>query len=206
MPEYAAPKAGVVDTAALADSDLITYRTLTRADFLAPAPPAAAREHAEKLGALTCTFIVTTPETSYQIEERREPGAAPTFSGGFDKLGFVAHMDRNCSWWNPNNEAESEAYVLQHEQIHFALTEIHARRQTLTAETVIREFRVNTSTLDDAKLEIKDELSRLVDRAMEELLELNEEFDEQTSAVRDPVVQQQWFDRVERDLAELRAR
>jgi hypothetical protein len=54
LPEYAAPKAGVVDHSALANSDLITYRTLTRADFLAAGPPESAREHAEKLGALTC--------------------------------------------------------------------------------------------------------------------------------------------------------
>ncbi len=203
LPEYATPKAGVVEPGALSGTDLIGYRALTRADFMASAPPASAARHAEQLGALTCTFIVTTPDTSYQIEERRDPDGTSTFTGRFDRLGFVAHMDRNCSWWNPKNDSESEPYVLQHEQIHFALSEIHARRQSIAARTTMSEFRVSSSSLDDAKQQISEELTRLVDEAMEELLDENHEFDEQTSAVRDERVQSEWFEKVNQQLREL---
>ena len=43
-------------------------------------------------------------------------------------LAFTAFMDRDCSWWNPQYTGLPHEYILEHEQIHFALFEIAARR------------------------------------------------------------------------------
>ena len=42
-------------------------------------------------------------------------------------LRFRAQMDRKCSWWNPKDLGFPQEYILEHEQIHFALCELGAR-------------------------------------------------------------------------------
>lgn len=183
--------------------DLIEYRTLKRSDFKAAAPPAEAAEHAQRLGALTCTFIRTTPDTAYQIEEQREGTGPSTFVGRFVALGFVAYMDRSCSWWNPKPNAVSEDYILQHEQVHFALSELHARKRNHEARELLAEFSVRTSSLDAAKEEMKAKLNALVQEAIDDLLAENLDFDEDTSAEHDPEAQQGWWDKVHAEIKAL---
>lgn len=203
LPDYAAPQGRVVDPHSVDRSDTISYRPLERGDFRAEAPPDHVREHAEKLGALTCAYVVTTPETGYEVQELREANGRSTFTGRFSNLGFVAEMDRKCSWWNPNLDPANEAYVLQHEQIHFALAEVEARRQNRKARRLAAEFSVTTSSLDDAKQRIRAEVTKVLERAMKDLIARNEDFDEETSLQYDPQKQQRWFDVVHKELAEL---
>jgi hypothetical protein len=205
LPDYAAPRGNMVsDPSRIERGDLIEYRALKRSDFKASEPPAEAREHAQKLGALTCTFITTTPQTGYQVREVRGSNGDSTFVGQFKEIGFVAYMDRACSWWNPAPTSVPQAYVLQHEQVHFALSEIEARRRHHTAQKKREEFRVTTSSLQEAKEQLSEDLKAFVADAMEDLLEVNQQFDEDTSAVYDPAAQQAWWERVERQLAEVR--
>lgn len=203
LPDYAAPQGRVVDPHSVDRSDTISYRPLKRGDFRAEALPDHVREHAEKLGALTCAYVVTTPDTGYEVQELRDANGRSTFTGRFSKLGFVAEMDRKCSWWNPKLDPAKEAYVLQHEQIHFALAEVEARRQTRKARRLVAEFSVTTSSLDEAKQRIQGEVTKVVERAMKDLISRNEDFDEETSLQYDPQKQQRWFDVVHAELAEL---
>jgi len=194
-----APQGGIVDPASLDQGNLIAYRSLTRADFQATNPPPDASPYAKRIGALTCARVVTTPDTSYRVREDRQ-GDTVTHTGSFQVLAFRALMDRNCSWWNPQSSGLPEAYVLQHEQIHFALVELEARRLNAGAPAVIREFVVKGGSQDEVKQAIDGKLEELMQRAVDDLLEINTEFDEDTSAKYAPAVQQQWFDRVQSDL------
>lgn len=203
LPEYAAPRARAADSkAAGGDLDLIAYRKLSRSDFRAVAPPPEAAAHAEKLGALTCAHITTTPDTSYEIQEIPR-GNKRRYTVRFNRLGFVALMDRACSWWNDNNRPEDVAYVLQHEQIHFALAEVEARRCNREAERLLKSWKQETSSMEAAKSLVEERLRSLVDDAMADLLDVSRDFDKDTSLKYLPERQNEWERRTDRELAEL---
>src|SRR5690606_12080098 len=189
LPEFAAPRGRVTEPNEIANGDLIRYRALTRADFQASAPPAEAAAHAKKLGALTCAYIATTPNTAYEIR--------------FSRLGFLAQMCRGCSWWNSDNRADDEAYVLQHEQIHFGLAEVEARRRNRQARELLASWSERTDSADEAKRLVEAKLEALVNEAMADLLDVSEDFDEDTSAKHAPTKQDAWERQVNEELASL---
>lgn len=191
-----------MDPSSEAGGDLITYRRLSQGDFKASAPPAEAAAHAEKLGALTCAYIATTPDTAYEIRETVQ-GSSRRFTVRFSRLGFVAHMDRSCSWWNANNRSSEVPYVLQHEQIHFALAEVEARRRNQEAAELLASWRKEASSMDDAKEMVEQRLRNLVDDAMADLLDVSQDFDEDTSAQHSPELQNEWERRTDEELEEL---
>jgi hypothetical protein len=89
------------------------------------------------------------------------------------------------------------AYVLEHEQIHFALTEIQARRLV----AAMREVRLRTDAPDSAGSELERRYHALLEAAMAELLRASTEFDEDTSGSYQPKRQARWRARVESELA-----
>jgi hypothetical protein len=125
LPDYAAPKITVLADEALDISDVIPYRALTRDDFRGAEPPA---HFDERMAAVTCVY--TQPIVDRQGIDIR-PAIAPDGSEAYDitynNLKYQALMNRNCSWWNTATQGMAEDYVLEHEQIHFALFEIAAR-------------------------------------------------------------------------------
>lgn len=195
-----APQGGIVDPSRMDQSNVIAYRPLAREDFQASSPPPDASPYAKRIGALTCARVLTTPETSYRVRTEQRGGAV-THTGVFQTLGFLALMDRNCSWWNPRVSGLPETYVLQHEQIHFALVELEARRLNRTAPTIVRDFVVQGFSERDVKEQMEAKLGEVMQEAIDNLLEVNTQFDEATSAKYAPGVQQQWYHRVQNDLA-----
>lgn len=202
LPEFAAPRGRVVEPSEVAGGDLIRYRPLTRSDFRASEPPAEAAAHAKQLGALTCAYIATTPNTAYEIRETIR-GSEHTYDVRFSHLGFLAHMDRSCSWWNREGNVQNEAYVLQHEQIHFALAEVEARRRNREAKELLASWSERTGSMDEAKRLVEDKLEGLVNDAMADLLDVSEDFDEDTSAKHSPEKQDAWEQQVTEELDEL---
>lgn len=202
LPEFAAPQGRVVEPSEVAGGDLIRYRNLTRSDFRASAPPAEAAAHAKQLGALTCAYIATTPDTAYEIRETVR-GAEHTFEVRFSRLGFVAHMDRACSWWNRDSTSSDPAYVLQHEQIHFGLAEVEARRRNKEAKELLASWSERTDSMEEAKQVVEQKLEGLVNDAMADLLDVSEDFDEDTSAKHSPERQDAWERQLKEELAEL---
>lgn len=201
LPDYAAPRGGVVDPSSMDRSDLITYRALERSDFRAPSPPAEAGEHAKKLGAMTCSYIVTTPGTKVQVKEVRSPDGHSTFSAKLAELSFVAYMDRKCSWWNAEAKG-TEDYTLQHEQIHFALTEIAARKLNAEAPAMIAEFQAEGDSAEEVSSRAQAAVQEMIEDANSDLLDRNRDFDEDTSAKHDVAVQQRWADEVAAELGQ----
>lgn len=206
LPEYAAPKGGVVDAGKLDSSDVIGYRQLTREDFRGTQAPAEFAPVAARVGAATCGQVRTTADTTFLINWRQ---ASPTSEKRHwvevKKLSFMALMDRHCSWWNEKAAARAPAYVLQHEQIHFALYELGARKLNAEAEAIKRDMVSEGKTSEEVQAHAEKALNEALVKATEELLERNREFDQDTSLGYRPDRQRAWLRKVTEELAETTA-
>ena len=110
-------------------------------------------------------------------------------------------MDRKCSWWNSKKSLQLD-YVLQHEQIHFALTEVAARQLNQQARKIVDATRVTGESAQEVKELIGQRVKDVLDEAQQKLLERNREFDEDTSGKHNEKGQQRWAEQV---FAELEA-
>lgn len=194
LPEYALPQAQVMDESEYAATDLIPYRRLTREDFRGTAPPAQVAAHADAAGAFTCGSIASVGTANARFDPTAKPGI---YVARFTGAAFASRMDRGCSWWNPTRKDIPAAYVLEHEQIHFALTELAARHLTAKLRAVSLE-----TTPEEGPALLQRHFDALLDEAREELLRVNTDFDRDTSGRYAPDVQRGWLERVERELAD----
>jgi len=198
LPEHARPQAGIMDPADYRATDVIRYRKLSRADFHASAPPQAVAAHATSFGAFTCANIVPDGPTRVRFD----PGAqVNTWIARLEDTTFHSEMDRGCSWWNPAGIPVPSEYVLEHEQIHFALTELHARRLS----TALLEVRLPTDSQPEAAAELQRRYDAMLRAAMDELVRESTAFDEDTSGRHEPARQARWLARVESELAKTEA-
>jgi hypothetical protein len=104
---------------------------------------------------------------------------------------FVAVIDRDCSWWN-DAAPDPPEYTLQHEQVHFAIAEVVARR--LTREH--RELRGFGATAVEAAASFGRQSDALVRRSGDEMAARSLAFDQETSAVFQPSAQAAWYHRL----------
>lgn len=206
LPEYAAPKGGVVDAGTLDSSDVIGYRQLSRADFRGTQAPPEFAPVAARVGAATCGQVRTTADTTFLLNWRQETPASETRHWvEVKKLGFMALMDRRCSWWNDKAASRAPAYVLQHEQIHFALYELGARKLNAEAGSIKRNMVSEGSSKQEVQNHAQRALNQALQKATDELLERNRDFDEDTSLGFRPDRQRAWLQRVTQELTETQA-
>jgi hypothetical protein len=199
LPDYAAPQ-GEVDRAPVDTSEMIAYRKLTREDFKAPAPPAEIGDLSKRVGAWTCVRTLSTPDTRVMTRETRFPNGKVSFEARIDELGFYALMDRKCSWWNDNMTEVPPSYVLEHEQIHFALHEIETRRLNASVPALQGQQFAGSSLQEVQRLAnqaVEDAMRQTLDAS----LRINREFDEDTSLGYKPDRQKKWLARVTAQLA-----
>ena len=200
MPDYALPRSGV----AMADSAMLDeafpYRQLTLSDFRAPALRADQAAHASAINAHTCARIRPTSDSRFSVMRTRYNDSV-VFIGSIEKIRFEGIMIPGCSWWNPDLPASRHDYVLQHEQIHFALVELAARRLTVDIREEARSFMTIQPTAEAAKTEIAATINRWIRSAMEASLEMHTAFDNDTSLFHSPRWQQWWQDKIEKQLA-----
>jgi hypothetical protein len=206
LPEYAAPKGGVVDAGKLDSSDVIGYRQLTRADFRGTQAPPEFAPVAARVGAATCGQVRTTADTAFLINWRQEsPTSEKRHWVQVKKLGFMALMDRHCSWWNEQAASKAPAYVLQHEQIHFALYELGARKLNASVEAISRDMKAEGSSQQEVQEHAQKALNEALQKATDELLDRNRDFDQDTSLGYRPDRQRSWLQKVTQELAETQA-
>jgi hypothetical protein len=177
--------------------DVIAYRKLERADFRGEQPPPGF-DH--RMGAAICAYFQNNVDAdTYVFEYLGLENYRHIYRVSFRNPRIWALMDRDCSWWNPGVDEDLSDYVLEHEEVHFALFEIAARK--LTARLEAAEFRIVGSDETELKNDLQTQFDRLWKREQENLAARNLEFDEQTSAVFDPDVQHQWLARVRLELS-----
>lgn len=188
LPDYAAPTVAVVKDAELDLSDVISYRRLRRSDFKASKPPT---HFDERMAAVTCVY--TRPvidEDAVHIEPVINADGHRAYDVTYNNLGFRALMNRNCSWWNAESQNDDEDYVLEHEQIHFALFEIAAREWS---QMPALKFQLKADDAETMKSELQALFEQYLQQRLDVLLAQNREFDEETSLGHNPEKQAKWL-------------
>ena len=200
LPDYARPQGRVLSEGELGgiSRDLIGYRRLTREDFRATQPPAHVTGYEDRLGAATCALI--TPLESARVEVRERPDGV--FEARVVGLGFQAKMDRQCSWWNDAQTGQPPEYVLEHEQIHFALFELETRRLNSEADAIASRLGATGPSQPAVMSSYTEALRRELEVAAKRVIERSLEFDEDTSNSHRPDRQRAWGERVARKLGE----
>ena len=199
LPEYAAPKQVAIEYDESTPRDSIAYRSLFRKDFRGLEPPP---QFDERMAAVTCAHIEPLIDREgIVIREAVMKDGSQGYHITLRNLKFRALLDRSCSWWNPAVSSLEEDYILQHEQIHFALFEVAAREWT---EAPPLELRIKAGNRNEMLEKMREQFERHLDQRMAVLMELNREFDEQTSVGYDPEKQEEWWDQVQTQLADTR--
>lgn len=192
-----------LDPSQKGQTDLIGYRPLTRRDFRAEQPPPQARASADRLGAATCSYLVPDQESlRIRATPRKREDGSWEYVAKPDRLRFRGAMDRRCSWWNDRQKQLAADYVLAHEQIHFALTEIHARRLDARGEELVRRMTSVDRDPDRAIAAAEGRLQKILAEESRALLARNDRFDSETSLGYRPEAQASWRERVEKELRE----
>lgn len=187
LPKYARPV--TLDIDQLEMQDVIRYRPLERSDFKGEQPPPGF-DH--RMGAAICAFFENNiDDGSFRFVYLGMENYRHVYDVTLDDPQVWALMDRDCSWWNPGIDENVEAYVLEHEEVHFALFELTARKWSEQLETTV--FRISGGDESELKRDMQAQFDEFWQSGKHELDASNLEFDEQTSAVFDPEMQKQWL-------------
>jgi len=199
LPDYARPR--MVQAENLQQTRLagFTYRELTTDDFRAASQSEPMAGHAERINAHAATQIRLTADSRFRITSGELYGQS-YFFGRIERMGFEAVMLPDRSWWNPKIPANLRGYVLQHEQIHFALTELTARQLTGDSQKWAAEVLVIQPTPQEVRTELARQIRDRINAAMEASLKRQAQFDEDTSLFFNPRRQQWWSWTVEDEL------
>jgi hypothetical protein len=198
LPDFGLPRtysAGMV----LPDH-VVSYRNLVVADFQATKLPDFLYDHTHELNAHTAVAIRTVPGAQYLLSSPQKGSSATMYSGRVENLVFEAVMIPAHSWWNPSLARDKTDYVLQHEQIHFALMELAARRLTAKAVNEQDLLSVKAANSEAVQERLLGRIDQWLAESEKEVVRQHTEFDIATSHRYAPAVQQQWFERVQREL------
>ena len=198
----AVPADGQAPPVRLDTSDAITYRALTRGDFRGEHPPKPflGRADLPRPVAVSCAYVAADPRARVFAEpvgyQRRR--YRPRVEG----LTFRAMFSRSCSWWNRDHDV-SPMYVLEHEQIHFALFEVAARRLNRDVPRMLTSAALESSSADSVIALARRRIQAALEHTLAETGEQNLEFDSATSFGFSPTRQEGWRLRVEKALEDL---
>lgn len=195
-PTSVAPSVGPIQ--ATEPSAWIGYRRLAREDFQSSQPPAFAKANRGHLAAATCAILAPGPTLRFRAV--RPPGAKEFTADAVD-LAFAARMDPSCSWWDTRSTRPDD-YILEHEQVHFAIVELVARDLNRHRSEIERRLRSTGPTGEVALRDIQQRLTAELEAAARRVHERSRRFDEETSLGYFPDRQRSWKRRIESELSE----
>ena len=199
LPDHARPRVLENWDRSTRDRDAFTYRKLDVGDFRAERSFMGG--HGD-IAAHVCTRIRPTASTRVRIVPAVYMGKVHYF-GSVDFIAFEAVVVPDCSWWNPENSPARRAYVIEHEQVHFALTELAARRLTVEAAGADGPRMVIGTSRGQAIDLLSGAIHRMLEAAMEVNLREQTRFDEETSLYHAPEAQRRWLTVTEEALRRL---
>ena len=201
LPEYARPHFHALDGRSASSGEGFPYRPLTVEDFKAPSLSPPYEEYNDHINAHSCISIRPSETSKVRITQGVYDGKM-FYVGSIPEVRFEAVFIPACSWWNPEVPGNRRAYVLQHEQIHFALAELAARQLTREAREELKNFLAINASYQAVQDELRAKLEALTRAAMEANFAEHTDFDEDTSLYYDPRAQRWWLEEVEGRLAE----
>lgn len=199
--EYIAPISNVYIPPDLEEYDIVSYRTLTRADFQAEEPSTLYRSQKNKIVAQTVIVIRCTPVLIDAVEIPSNPDSA-RWEATIEGLRFEARMIPRASWWNPKKKKEKDVRrILEHEQVHFAISELQIRRENTQLDATVRRIRATAPTQEDAATRAGKRLMKETDRVNGSVTAWNAKYDLETKNGTDEEAQKKWVERMERQMA-----
>jgi hypothetical protein len=169
-------------------------------DFQAASLPSEYSQFDHHINAHSCISIRPAPNLKVHITRGKHQGRV-FYMGRIPEVTFEAIFVPACSWWNPELDAKRKAYVLEHEQIHFALAELAARKLNRDVREELKDYVVINNTLGKVQEELKAKLRGIAHAAMQASFEDHTEFDEETSLFHNPRAQRWWLEDVQKRLA-----
>lgn len=103
------------------------------------------------------------------------------------KYNIKCRFDQNLSWGKIKND-----YILAHEQGHFDIAEIHARK----LHKLLGAYKFNSRT-------VSKDVNRIYETVMKEHHAFQSQYDQETNYSRDPAQQNAWKDKIEEALKDL---
>ncbi|WP_136797802.1 hypothetical protein [Desulfosediminicola ganghwensis] len=176
------------------------YRQLKIEDFKAEALDRGPGNVVHHVQARSCISIQTAADTRIRSKATEKQGKE--YVGTLSNVRYQAIFEPYCSWWNTGVAENRVEYILEHEQIHFALTELSARKLN---ERVQQSFNAKTiygSTVQEVEDKLRDKVRLASKKAIAMSSNDHSDFDNQTSFVYEPEKQQSWLENVTRRLAE----
>ncbi len=177
--------------------DMITYRRLTvddfRADMAAELAPVADVGHSAKVSAHVVVDIACIARTDVQLTRTGR------YEATIRELRYVGVLDRERSWLNPDSNVPLQ-WVLRHEQGHFDLAEIEARRRNQEVGQLIARLRSPGLSPEDALESLASKWEIHMRGVKTRLLGLELEYDRETRHGSDARKQSEWFARTQRQL------
>jgi hypothetical protein len=187
----------------LDSTDVITWRRLQISDFHGERPPGAFGTGLRRPVAVTCAYVIINPAARIFPVSMVDSTAQTTYRARVEGLSYHALISRSCSWWN-REMGVSPAYVLQHEQMHFDIFEIAARRLNRDVPGLLRVMDVRGPTVQAVVDGAQRHIERTLARALDETAGRNHKFDTETSFGFELQRQASWRMILDRDLQQLK--
>ena len=196
LPEYAAPQ---IRPSSKQLTTFFTYRQLQQNDFRAPSLHESTNGMEEHINARSSIQIRPKRSTKIMVRKSDFNGVRLYFAD-IDNLAFEAVFIPEYSWWNPKIPADKKRYVLQHEQIHFALLEITAQKISKEKHHYRQGLPIMGNTAVEAQQLAIVWIQDIINSYNKEILNKHTEFDEDTSLYYSPKMQQRWWTQVNKEL------
>lgn len=196
LPDYAAPQ---IRPASKQATTFFTYRKLQQNDFRAPSLQDGIKGMEEHLNARSSVQIRPKKSTKILVRKSTFNGVNLYFAD-IESLSFEAVFIPENSWWNPKIPTEKKGYVLQHEQIHFALLEITAQRISKEKKHYRQGLPIIGNTASEAQQLAIVWIQDIINSYNKDILDKHTEFDQDTSLYYSPRIQQRWWNLVSKEL------
>jgi len=202
LPEYARPQFSDSSEHSVNLGQGFGYRSLNVSDFQAKSLPESHAQYDHRIQARSCITLRSSATTAARIRRGQIDGKV-VYVGRFSQIHFEAEFNPACSWWSPQVGSERVGYVLQHEQIHFALTEITARRLNRDKVGEVLQYMAIGADPEEVGAQLQEKVKEISRKAMTTDIGVHTAFDEDTSLYFDPAAQEKWFHTISGELRQL---
>lgn len=182
--------------------DIVRYGKLTRDDFRAERNLTTADDFAVEIpdgqvGAHVALLIACV-RGPLRLEQRPDG----RWEAWIERVRYYALLDRSQSWWNPRGRQDPD-WVLGHEQLHFDLAELIARRHNARNEAG-RAIAAVAATDQEALAASDRYWTERLEALWAEFRALERQYDRETRHGTVEREQARWSERTRRELAATR--